>query len=123
MTARHSSCGTARSRARSSSSPTAPIRTDMRLPTVVVAEAIHGLAVRHGEHVWVSDNDEESLVAATRRLLSERDLANRLGRNGRLYVVDHHDWRKLATKLESALVSLARANSSPTRLEPARRRD
>jgi glycosyltransferase involved in cell wall biosynthesis len=76
------------------------------LPTVVFAEAMRGLSVRDGEQVWVAEKHESSLAAAIRRLLRDQGLALRLGLSGRRFVVEHHDWRRLAATLENALLRL-----------------
>jgi glycosyltransferase involved in cell wall biosynthesis len=97
------------------------------VPTVVFAEATRGLRVRHGDQVWVADKDDGGLVAAIDRLLADEHTASRLGVAGRAHVVAHHDWKKLAGRLESALLALlasceySRASSSASSAEPARR--
>ena len=76
------------------------------LPTVAFAHAIQGLAVRPGEHVLVSEEREEGLLAALGRLVDEPALAASLARAGRDFVSAHHDWRRLAERLEHALARL-----------------
>jgi glycosyltransferase involved in cell wall biosynthesis len=76
------------------------------LPSVVFAETLHGTNLQDGQHVLVSGKSSNQLVAAVRRLLDDRPLADTLSRAGREHVVRHHDWRASARKLETALLGL-----------------
>jgi glycosyltransferase involved in cell wall biosynthesis len=97
------------------------------VPTVVFAEATRGLCVRHGDHVWVAEKDDDDLVAAIDRLLADEETASGLAAAGRAHVVAHHDWKKLGGRLEAALLALlascesSRASASASSAEPARR--
>lgn len=70
------------------------------LPTIAFAESIHGIDVRHGEHLLVVPSNIEALEAAVRHLLNDHNLRQRLGEAARAYAVRHHDWRQLAMRLE-----------------------
>jgi glycosyltransferase involved in cell wall biosynthesis len=84
------------------------------LPTAVFGETNNGLAVRHGREVWIAEKDEQSLAAAVRRLLRDRELSGRLATAGREHVIRYHDWRVAASTLETALTSLqARSEHRP----------
>jgi glycosyltransferase involved in cell wall biosynthesis len=73
------------------------------LGTVTFAEAIHGTALRHGEHVLVTEKSQRALGHAVRRLADEPGVADALGAAGRRFVSDHHDWKAIARQLESVL--------------------
>jgi glycosyltransferase involved in cell wall biosynthesis len=81
------------------------------LPTVVFSETIQGTALRHQEHLLAVDKSEEALVSALNRLVENRELADRLGVAGRDFVVEHHDWERIAAKLKSVLLQLTPSGS------------
>jgi glycosyltransferase involved in cell wall biosynthesis len=76
------------------------------LPAVAFAEALYGTALEHGKHLLVAGKSEQALVSALDRLLDDPDFADRLAREGRRYVAEHHSWRRIAQVLESALLQL-----------------
>jgi polysaccharide biosynthesis protein PslH len=76
------------------------------LPTVVFAETAHGLDVRDGEQLRIVPKSETAILAALNELLADSDLAERLGQAARAYICSHHDWRVIADRLETILVSL-----------------
>ncbi len=80
------------------------------LPTVVFTETLNGTTLEDGEHVVVARKEEEALVGAIRRLLDDAPLAERLGAKGRAFVVDRHDWKDIARRLEAALLGLPRSH-------------
>lgn len=58
-------------------------------PTVSTAIGIEGLNLRHGEHVLVAD-DASGFAAAMTRLLTDRELWQRLAEAGRNHLADTH---------------------------------
>jgi glycosyltransferase involved in cell wall biosynthesis len=85
------------------------------LPTVVFAETLHGTALRDREHVAIAAKSEDALADLVVELLSDRDLADRLGAGGRAFVVAHHDYESIARRLEHVLVELV--GSRPARAD------
>lgn len=71
------------------------------LPVVATRLAAEGLPVADGEHLALAESAEE-LARATARLLSEPDLALRLGSNARRLAEDRYDWRHCSGKLMAA---------------------
>ena len=63
-----------------------------------------GDSVKDGETgLLVDPRDEKGISAALERLLRDRDLAERLGRNGRRRVVEELDWRLLAPRYHNVM--------------------
>jgi len=63
-------------------------------------------AVKDGETgLLVDPRDEKAISGAIERLLCDRDLAERLGRNGRRRVVEYLDWRHLTPHYHETMVS------------------
>jgi glycosyltransferase involved in cell wall biosynthesis len=83
------------------------------LPTVAFAEATQGLAIRDGEHLRVVAKDETAIVAAIDELVKERDAARRIAERGRAYVCEHHDWARVAERLDALLTELVGRGASP----------
>ncbi len=69
-------------------------------PVVATPQAVSALAARDGEHLLVADG-AAAFAAAVVRLLDDADLRRRLGRAGRFYVEEHHDWRDIVLRLET----------------------
>jgi glycosyltransferase involved in cell wall biosynthesis len=76
------------------------------LPVVAFEEMLHGLGLRAGEHLLVSQPSTDSLLAAMDRLLADRALAERLGAAARRFAEEHLDWGPIATRVEEALLEL-----------------
>ena len=76
------------------------------LPTVAFAESLHGTDLREGQHVLVAEKTQRDLLTALDRLVSEPDLARRLGAAARAFMVEGHDWKQSAAKLDAALREL-----------------
>ncbi len=79
------------------------------LPTVVFSETTLGTELGHLQQVWVSAKTAEELAAGLRGLASNQALAERLRAQGRKHVQEHHDWRKIAAKLEGVLTELVQS--------------
>ncbi|MDQ3985597.1 MAG: glycosyltransferase family 4 protein [Actinomycetota bacterium] len=69
------------------------------LPCVGSSLAVQGTEVVNGKHVLIADQTEE-ISNHIARLLSDDDLASRLGRAARSYVMSHHSWDAVARKYE-----------------------
>jgi glycosyltransferase involved in cell wall biosynthesis len=76
------------------------------LPTVVFADALHGIAARNGSHVLVADKSETGLLAALNRLADEPALARAIGQAGRRLATERYDWGDIARQLEGRLLRL-----------------
>lgn len=91
------------------------------LPTVAFEHSLHGTDLRPGEHLLIVPPDEGAIVEALSRLAGDAALAAAIASAGRKFVVEQHDWRRLADDLEVALVRLLAAATSPSPAEPAPR--
>jgi glycosyltransferase involved in cell wall biosynthesis len=74
-------------------------------PVVASPQAVSALQVRDGEEVLVANrtSDATQTVGFARRvlqLLEDGALRRKIGRRGREYVEKHHDWRRVAERLE-----------------------
>ncbi len=68
-------------------------------PVVATSQAVSALRVCPAEHVLVADEPAE-LARQILRLLDHRELQSCMGRAGRRYVEQHHDWDMIAERLE-----------------------
>ena len=92
----------------------------MGVPVVTTTAGLEGLGCRPGEEVLVADEAETFAEAAT-RVLSQSDLARRLGRRGRAYCVAHHVWETSMGTLEAVLTEVVeRARGKPASKEAGR---
>jgi sugar transferase (PEP-CTERM/EpsH1 system associated) len=71
----------------------------MGAPVVTTPQTGTALLARAGEHFLVAESAEEFATQVI-RLLNDRELAARIGAAGRRYVEEHHDWNRLAARLE-----------------------
>lgn len=71
----------------------------MGKPVVATSKACQALSVVDGEHVLIADQQEDFAEALV-RIIRDDDLAGRLGRNGREYVDNNHNWNEKARQLE-----------------------
>lgn len=70
----------------------------MGLPVVSTSIGAEGIDVVSGEHLLIADNPEE-FARAVVTLLRERDLADRLGENGRELVSSQYSWERVGGRL------------------------
>ncbi|HLT19436.1 MAG TPA: glycosyltransferase, partial [Thermomicrobiales bacterium] len=71
----------------------------MARPVVSTSAGIEGLAVENGRHLLVADRRDE-FASAVELLLSEPELAERLGRAGRRLVEQCYDWGPISERLD-----------------------
>jgi glycosyltransferase involved in cell wall biosynthesis len=73
----------------------------MAMSTPVVATSVsgRGLGVVDGENILIA-KEPEGFAQLVLELLRDEGLRERIGRNGRKYVEEHHDWRGVAERLE-----------------------
>ena len=57
-------------------------------PVITTSKGMEGFALTHEKHVLVANGTEE-MKAALIRLLTDRELALKLGRNGRNWALEH----------------------------------
>ncbi len=69
---------------------------------VSTAKGAEGLAVRHGENIWISDTPEE-FGDAVLHLLMNPKLRAHLGRRGWATLHEHYSWERLQDRLEAML--------------------
>jgi len=63
----------------------------MGVPVVTTPASAAALTAQNGRDLLVA-NDSQGLADAVLQIISDRDLADRLGKAGRHYVETHHDW-------------------------------
>jgi len=71
----------------------------MGTPVVTTPQTSTALLARQDEHLLVGESADD-FASQVIRLLSDRELAIRIGAAGRRYVEEHHDWDRLAARLE-----------------------
>jgi glycosyltransferase involved in cell wall biosynthesis len=76
------------------------------LPSVAFAESVRGTALRDGNQLLIAEKSVASLHSTLARLLENPAFAAALGAAARSHVVEHHDWRISAERIESALLRL-----------------
>jgi glycosyltransferase involved in cell wall biosynthesis len=79
-------------------------------PVVASPQAVSALAVTDGEQLLIGDN-AESFARQILRLLDDAPLRQRLGKAGRAFVEQNHDWNKIVERLEE--IYLAVINNTP----------
>jgi glycosyltransferase involved in cell wall biosynthesis len=75
------------------------------MPVVTTTTGVEGIEAIDGEHLLVADQPDEFAQAVV-RLLENKELAERLGRNGRSLIEDKYDWQVVLPKLETVYQSL-----------------
>ncbi len=68
-------------------------------PVVATPQATAALEVRAGSDLLVADSNS-GMAGEILRLLADAALRHKVGLNGRSYVVEHHNWDRIATRLE-----------------------
>jgi glycosyltransferase involved in cell wall biosynthesis len=83
-------------------------------PVVTTPQAVSALCIEPGRDLLVADSPE-SYAQAILSVLANPQRQEELGRNGRLYVEQHHHWPNVAARLETiyaeAIDSLSRQPS------------
>jgi len=75
------------------------------LPTLAFPETFRGIEVEPDVHAIVCDKSERALLGALESLSRDPVRSAELGRRGRAFVVEHHNWDELAARLDVALRS------------------
>ena len=81
----------------------------MGTPVVATPQTSTALLAREGEHLLIGESADD-FAAQVIRLLNDRDLAAQIGAAGRRYVEAHHDWDRLAARLEEVYRRAASGN-------------
>lgn len=85
-------------------------------PVVTTPHAVSALAIEPGRDLLVADSPT-AYAQAILAILADPQLQDRLGRNGRIYVEQHHHWPNVAARLETvyaeAIAAIARKNLHP----------
>jgi glycosyltransferase involved in cell wall biosynthesis len=89
----------------------------MGKPVVATSKACQALSVSRGQHLLIAD-DPKAFADAVVKLLLDDNLAVRLGREGRRYVEEHHNWHDRAVELERVYENAQRAHWETSRLQP-----
>lgn len=76
-------------------------------PIVATSTAVEGLGVEHGIHVMVGDNANE-MARETVKLLQNKQLQKKLAQNGKLFVKDRYDWKKISQRLDEVYRELGK---------------
>lgn len=68
----------------------------------VIASNVGGIpfVVQDGHNGILVENKQDSIESALRTLLSDRNLAEKIGQNGRKLVVSKYNWKSIAERLE-----------------------
>ena len=74
-------------------------------PVVANRQAVSALEAVDGEHLLVAE-DAAAFAQHILDLLADKALQRRLGRAGRRYVEQHHDWNRIAERLERIYTEL-----------------
>ena len=85
----------------------------MATGTAVVASRSGAIVetVEHGKTGWlVEKNDPQALADAMFTLLSQDELRERMGRAGRIRVLEHFTWDEVARSMECAYEALCSAS-------------
>ena len=70
------------------------------MPAVTTTIGLEGIEAVHEEHILIAD-DPADFARQTVRLLRDRDLQDRLARNGRLLAESRYDWRVALQKMDA----------------------
>lgn len=73
----------------------------LNTPVVTTPSTCHALAAKPGTHLLIGDS-ASSLAQAILSLLGNDERRQQLGEAGRRYVETHHDWERIAVRLETA---------------------
>ncbi len=71
----------------------------MGTPVVATPQSCAALEVVHGENVLIA-GEPEAFAQRVLELLDDEGVRETMGRNGRRYVEEHHDWRDVTQRLE-----------------------
>ena len=74
----------------------------MSKPVVATSISLEGIEARADEHVLVADRPED-FATTTVNLLADKEMARRLGEEGRRLVADRYSWNTRGASLEAAL--------------------
>lgn len=74
----------------------------MGIPVVTRSRSVEGLNVKNGVDLLIADNAID-FARAVIRLLNDESLRYRLAHNGRKYVENHHQWKKIIEDYELEL--------------------
>jgi glycosyltransferase involved in cell wall biosynthesis len=64
------------------------------LPIVSTSIGAEGIAIRNGENIMIADTADD-FAQAVMRVLGDPQLASDLRRNGRQWIEEHYDWRRV----------------------------
>jgi glycosyltransferase involved in cell wall biosynthesis len=72
----------------------------MEKPVVSTSVGCEGIDVVHGEHLLIAD-DPAAFANAVLELMRNRDLATRLGKQGRNLTEERYKWESVVSRLEA----------------------
>jgi sugar transferase (PEP-CTERM/EpsH1 system associated) len=84
----------------------------MATPVVASPAATAGMATSPGTHL-LAEAEVDGFAAATLRLLDDPHEAARVGAAGHRYVTAHHDWQRIAVRLEAVYREAMEAGARP----------
>jgi glycosyltransferase involved in cell wall biosynthesis len=84
----------------------------MMKPVVSTSVGCEGIDVVDGQHLLIAD-EPQSFASAVMRVLQDRELGERLGRQGRLLVEERYRWESVVGQLEDFYSQLLDACSAP----------
>jgi glycosyltransferase involved in cell wall biosynthesis len=77
----------------------------MATPVVATSKAVSALKAQSGVELLVADTPDD-FAHAILQLLRDATLRESLGRQGRCYVEEHHNWHKITSQLEQVYESV-----------------
>lgn len=77
------------------------------LPVVSTPVGVAGLGITPGKHALVSGSVDE-LAEMTIKVLSDRNLSDRLAKNGKEFVANNFDWHSIVSKLNDVYTELVK---------------
>jgi glycosyltransferase involved in cell wall biosynthesis len=90
-------------------------------PVVSTTLGAEGLNAQHDESILLAD-DAASFASCVTDVLSDRDLSQRIGANGRRHVEKHFDWNQIGATLSRCLESRIGMTARPTPLDATQAR-
>jgi glycosyltransferase involved in cell wall biosynthesis len=89
----------------------------MEKPVVSTSVGCEGIEVVHGEHLLIADDPAE-FANAVLELMRNRDLAVRLGKQGRVLTEDRYKWESVVSRLEAFYDRLLADTGAPNAPAP-----
>jgi glycosyltransferase involved in cell wall biosynthesis len=83
------------------------------LPIVSTRIGAEGIAIRDGENILIADSAHD-FTQAIMHVLDDQQLASRLRHNGRQWIEDHYDWRRVYRAWDAVYARLLNGSNALT---------